>query len=315
MRIQEVCRALALTKKAVEYYIKQELLTPKTLENGYRQFSEQDVERLRKISILRKLGLGIKEIKQALAEDGVALLRRKILQNEQRLMYEQLRQSLLAELSERGDWQEIEGKLRVLEQQETVSSKLLGAFPGEFGRFIALHFAQFLPDTIENAEQQAAYEEIISFLDDTATLSFPVQGQSTLDDQQPALDNQLSTLYDLQSALDAQQPTLENQQAMLSLSDWRQLSADMIINVQRAEQFLEENEESIKAYLGFKQSEQYLTSPAFQMQQLLRQFQQASGYYERFIPAMKRLSPAYREYIEQLEQASDALRAKYGDQL
>lgn len=308
MRIQEVCKTLGLTKKAVGYYIKQELLTPKALENGYRQFSEQDVERLRKISILRKLGLGIKEIEQALAENGAALLRQKTLQNEQRLMYEQLRQSLLAELSERGDWQEIEGKLRVLEQQETVSSKLLGAFPGEFGRFIALHFAHFLLDTIENAEQQTAYEDIISFLDDTAELHFPAQWESVLDEQQSVLDDQ-------QEIRDDQQQALENHQAMPSLSDWRQLSADMIENVRHMEQFLEENEESIKAYLAFKQSEQYLTSPAFQMQQLLRQFQQASGYYERFIPAMKRLSPAYCEYIEQLEQASGALRAKYGDQL
>lgn len=184
-------------------------------------------------------------------------------------------------------------KLRALEQQETLSSKLLNAFPGEYGRFIAVHFAHFLPDAIESSDQQEAFEEIISFLDDTATLSYPAQGQSTLDDQEAGLE--------------------DDQQAMLTLSHWHQLSADMIEHVRQAEHFLEEHEESIKAYLAFKQSEQYLTSPAFQLHKRLREFQQASGYYERFIPAMKRLSPAYREYTEKLEQASDALRAKYGD--
>ncbi|MEK3732085.1 MerR family transcriptional regulator [Paenibacillus sp. FSL M8-0334] len=293
MRIQEVCAALGLTKKAVEYYIQQELLSPKALDNGYRQFSKQDIERLRKISVLRKLGLTIKEIKQTLADHGDAMLQQKLMHNEQRLMHEHMRHSLLAELSADGDWLKIESKLRALEQQETLSSKLLNAFPGEYGRFIAVHFAHFLPDAIESSDQQEAFEEIISFLDDTATLSYPAQGQSTLDDQEAGLE--------------------DDQQAMLTLSHWHQLSADMIEHVRQAEHFLEEHEESIKAYLAFKQSEQYLTSPAFQLHKRLREFQQASGYYERFIPAMKRLSPAYREYTEKLEQASDALRAKYGD--
>lgn len=38
MLINEVCRRCGLTKKAVEYYVEQELLTPLVLENGYRDF-------------------------------------------------------------------------------------------------------------------------------------------------------------------------------------------------------------------------------------------------------------------------------------
>lgn len=97
MRIQEVCAALGLTKKAVEYYIQQELLSPKALDNGYRQFSKQDIERLRKISVLRKLGLTIKEIKQTLADHGDAMLQQKLMHNQQRLMHEHMRHSLQRE--------------------------------------------------------------------------------------------------------------------------------------------------------------------------------------------------------------------------
>ncbi len=70
MRIQEVCRQLSATKKAVTYNIEQGLISPAVLDNGYRDFSPEDVERLRKIMILRKLGLGTGEIKNALAERG-----------------------------------------------------------------------------------------------------------------------------------------------------------------------------------------------------------------------------------------------------
>lgn len=44
MRIQEVCKHLNVTRKAVEYYIEQALLRPSVLENGYRDFSQEDVE-------------------------------------------------------------------------------------------------------------------------------------------------------------------------------------------------------------------------------------------------------------------------------
>jgi DNA-binding transcriptional MerR regulator len=63
-----------LTKKAVVYYIEQGLACPAIMENGYRDFSENDVERLRKISILRGLGLAVSDIQMVLEnQSGGAL--------------------------------------------------------------------------------------------------------------------------------------------------------------------------------------------------------------------------------------------------
>ncbi len=44
MLINEVCKKCRLTKKAVEYYIEQGLISPDIMENGYRDFSQDDVE-------------------------------------------------------------------------------------------------------------------------------------------------------------------------------------------------------------------------------------------------------------------------------
>ena len=49
MLINEVAKLSNLTKKAVEYYTEQGLICPNILENGYRDFSEQDMEILKKI--------------------------------------------------------------------------------------------------------------------------------------------------------------------------------------------------------------------------------------------------------------------------
>lgn len=58
MLIHEVSNNTGLTKKAIEYYVEQGLVFPTILENGYRDFGVQDIDRLQKISILRKLGSG-----------------------------------------------------------------------------------------------------------------------------------------------------------------------------------------------------------------------------------------------------------------
>lgn len=283
MRIQEVCKHLNVTRKAVEYYIKQALLRPSVLENGYRDFSQEDVEQIRKIMILRKLGLGIPEIRNVLSAPNPSYLRQQLIRQELRQTNENARLAILRQLSVSGDWQETERKLRSLDQQATVTDKLLEAFPNDFGLFIVLHFAPFFPDAILSEEQHSAYEEIISYLDDTISIDIPTEWSNWL----------------------------EEQYSELTVTDWRQLSTDMIEATRQPEAFWEKHQQKITAYLDFKQSEACQQSPAFQMQQFLHRLQQDSGYHERFIPALKRLSPAYSAYAKQLELADEQLRDKY----
>ena len=74
MLIKDVSKITSLTKKAIEYYTEQGLISPVILENGYRDFSKKDVERLKEISVLRKLGISVEEIKEVLNDETGGML-------------------------------------------------------------------------------------------------------------------------------------------------------------------------------------------------------------------------------------------------
>lgn len=64
MKINEVAKTTGLTKKAIHFYIKEELLQPETNEdNGYYEFSAQDIQTLQNIALLRQLGMPVTEVK------------------------------------------------------------------------------------------------------------------------------------------------------------------------------------------------------------------------------------------------------------
>lgn len=65
MKINEVERATGITKKNIRFYEEEGLLQPsRNLQNGYRDYSPQDVETLRRIKFLRKLNIPIADIKK-----------------------------------------------------------------------------------------------------------------------------------------------------------------------------------------------------------------------------------------------------------
>lgn len=67
MKINEVESLVNITKKNIRFYEEQGLLNPKrNSENGYRDYSEEDVKILQQIKLLRKLGVSIEEIRQML---------------------------------------------------------------------------------------------------------------------------------------------------------------------------------------------------------------------------------------------------------
>ena len=65
MKIKEVENLTGITKANIRYYEKEGLLEPeRNLENNYREYSEEDIECLERIKVLRLLGVTIAEIKQ-----------------------------------------------------------------------------------------------------------------------------------------------------------------------------------------------------------------------------------------------------------
>lgn len=65
MKINEVEQVVGITRKNIRFYEEQGLIAPKRqIENGYRNYSEEDVEMLWRIKFLRKLSVPIDEIRK-----------------------------------------------------------------------------------------------------------------------------------------------------------------------------------------------------------------------------------------------------------
>ena len=63
MKINEVEALVGITKKNIRFYEEKGLLTPRrNSENGYREYEARDVEQLRQIKLLRKLGVPLEEV-------------------------------------------------------------------------------------------------------------------------------------------------------------------------------------------------------------------------------------------------------------
>lgn len=64
MRINEVEAQVGITKKNIRFYEDQGLIAPRrNTQNGYREYGEEDVARLRQIKLMRKLGVPLEEIR------------------------------------------------------------------------------------------------------------------------------------------------------------------------------------------------------------------------------------------------------------
>ena len=65
MKINEVEAQVGITKKNIRFYEEQGLLSPRrNSENGYRDYGEAEVAILRRIKLMRKLGVPLEEIRR-----------------------------------------------------------------------------------------------------------------------------------------------------------------------------------------------------------------------------------------------------------
>ncbi|MBW8183123.1 MerR family transcriptional regulator [Shewanella nanhaiensis] len=114
-RISELATQVGLSRTALLYYEKQQLIKGQRLSNGYRVYSDKDLQRIRLIQKLQAGGLTLKECKACLE----AKVDRKLLQNrlqkldEEIAQKQQSRQLLAAMLGEGGlkTWHESLDKL------------------------------------------------------------------------------------------------------------------------------------------------------------------------------------------------------------
>lgn len=194
-----------------------------------------------------------------------------------------MKKAILEKLSSGKPYSEIRVELKTVDNSETITEKLLDAFPGYYGRFICLHFARFLNEPIKTEEQQSAFDTMISFLDNIPLLDLP---------------------QDLEDYLIEGTKHIGTKQIGEMIENTKK-------SIENPDEFLSDNKEMLEQYFAYKQSDEYKNSPAYKVMELMQECNSTSGYNDVFIPAMKQLSNSYSEYYRQLEIANEKLLAKY----
>lgn len=88
MTIKEVEELTGLSRSNVRFYEKERLIFPSRNEkNGYRDYSESDVENIKKIAYLRTLGISIEDIRNIIEEKESL---HKVIQNQREILKKQL---------------------------------------------------------------------------------------------------------------------------------------------------------------------------------------------------------------------------------
>ncbi len=72
MNVQDVEKELNITRANIRFYEREGLLSPVRKENGYRDYTNEDIARLKKIIIFRKLRFSVADIREIL--DGTLSL-------------------------------------------------------------------------------------------------------------------------------------------------------------------------------------------------------------------------------------------------
>ena len=274
MMIKEVQELTGLGRKAIEYYQQKGLINPAVLENGYRDYSQEEADTLRHIALLRALDVPLEEIRALLSGTAGpgALLRERQTDMDLR----QRKTQLMEEYAKTGPTEDLKSKLDALGREESLAKRFFRLLPGYFGQMLLYNFAPFLEDPAASEEQERAFEEAVSFLDSMPPLLLPPDLAEAA--ESAAEDLSLDVMLEMQQGKRA---------ALRDPQGW-----------------YKEHERFIKAYGQMKQTEEYLSAPAVRAGAHLKAYLTETGYYERFIPLMRRLSPAYDEYYREILRAN-----------
>ncbi|MDO5411728.1 MAG: MerR family transcriptional regulator [Lachnospiraceae bacterium] len=277
MLLNEIINEVGMTKRAVKYYEEKGLLSVNKDSNGYRNYSEQDVETLKKISIYRKLGIGIKDIKSLLDNGDKSILLR-VYQNK---LEEKILQDAEIEALRRFIDDDNADKANELLDYQTVENAIESLLPGrEWGDYFKSHFKPFLNVRVKTSEQKQALRNILEYCDET-TLKVPfimglgVKMAGGIIQETRTADEMIAYYRDMS----------ESEYERLKESVWK--GAKMKTGIMKYH-------------------------PSFVAQRKMQKEFQDKGYNDVFIPNLMVLSPQYAEYKKALDKVNDRMCRELG---
>lgn len=278
MQINEVIQQVDLTKRAITYYEEQGLLSVHKDENGYRNYTEEDVAILKEISVYRKLGISIKDIKILLEKKDEQLLNNIYKEKINKLEEYKNEAESLKKFIDNNDVDEIYENL----DYETIGKAIQDMIPGFYGYYFMNHFMPYLQIKIDTKEQEDAYKRIIEFWDN-AEIKIPL-----------LIKFNSFIMYKLLPKQD-----------ISKIAEKMDAKTKEFINI--SEEEYEKLKEQTRKGVKMKNSIIFKYHPAFILQRKLMKRLQDSGYNDIFIPNMILLSPKYKEYHEALTKVNNRI--------
>lgn len=278
MQINEVIQYVNLSKRAVKYYEEQGLFQVEKDRNGYRNYTEDHIRTLKEISVYRKLGISIQDIKMLLHSEDKHLLKDIYVEKCKALQDSQKELEALDAFIQDHDVNRIYEAV----DYQTAAQAIQDMIPGFYGYYFMNHFMPYLQISITTAEQKAAYQKIVGFWDDSA-IKLPVFMRLTG-----------SIMYFLMP-----KPTLQQMVARMDA----QLKQYLDPSEEEYQKLKEDTYRNVK----LKNSLLYRCHPAFIAQRRFMKSLRDQGYYDIFIPNMKVLSPDYKRYQDALMAVNDRI--------
>lgn len=277
MLLNEIVKEVGMTKRAIKYYEEKGLLTVNKDNNGYRNYSNQDVDTLKKISVYRKLGIGIKDIQKLLKTDNKSILLHIY---QEKLQDHVLQNSELKALKQFIDDGNADKANELLDYQ-TVENAIESLLPGkEWANYFKSHFKPFLNIKLITPEQKQALQNILEYCDKT-TLKIPFMMQIGM-----KIANKVSQ---------------------------ESKSADEMIAYYRDMNENEYNKLKERVYAGVKMKTGIMKyHPSFIAQRKMQKELQNKGYNDIFLPNLMVLSPKYAEYKKSLDALNNRICSKLG---
>lgn len=270
MKRNEVEKITGLRRKAILYYEEKKLISPAIEENNYRDYSEEDLNRLIKISLYRRLGLNVSEIKNIL--DSNKNETGKILRDrDYKVELEKVKKDLLERIIRGDDLKKITDELNSLEKEESIYEKLTRIFPGYFGQAFFMAYKPFLKEKLKEDEEKV-FNDYINFLDHLPEIDFTEEEKNYIENLTRDFNNE-----------DLEKINSEKIKAAYNIEDW-----------------LRENKENVKAYEEFLESEAYKNSILKKVRDKIRKYMIENNYYEEGIPLIRKISPSYNSYYKNL---------------
>ena len=180
MKISEVMKATGLTKKAIYYYEEEGLVSPqKDRDNNYRSYTEDDVNKLIQISVLRKLDIPLSVIYEVLKNklEIKEVMKRQLEVIENKINYLYRNKDIIQNLIEKLNGSSFKSSMNEIEALNNrlmldaradagyMQKELDRLFPDNLGKLFSIFYVQFLDEPLDSDEKAKAWEELVNMLD------------------------------------------------------------------------------------------------------------------------------------------------------